>query len=235
MSAPNIEPNNQANNAGFPPAPPEDSSNRQGWKVEKRKFFVPGGFIPVELEGELPEGVEVWRDPVRAVAVGFSGKRGKPDWYYRFPSEERMQRHVDDWIKRIREAEEWKAKRRAEAKAKAAQGHGCKVGDIFRCSWGYEQTNVDYYQITELHGRTMATVRRIAAQAEENGWLRGDCAPAPGRFLDEDRYPAMRVKINTGETPSFRAYSFASAYLMKPTVEVEGVKTYNVDYWSAYH
>ena len=38
------------------------------------------------------------------------------------------------------------------------------VGDVFASSWGYEQTNVDFYQVVALHGRTMVTVRKIRAQ-----------------------------------------------------------------------
>lgn len=233
MSAPTHNLNSQTNTAA-PSAASREARQPAGVKIEKRKFFVPGGFVAVVLGDEAVEGVEVWRDPSKPVACGFSGKRGKPDWYYRFQSEERMQQHIDAWLKRLNEVEGWKAQRRAERKATAEAGHGCKVGDVFRCSWGYDQTNVDYYQITELHGRTMATVRRIAAQSQETGWLQGECAPAPGRFLDEERYPAMRVRINGGTTPSFKAYSFASAYLMKPTVQVGELRTYETASWSAY-
>lgn len=231
MSALNIEQDGQANNAGVPPAPPEGSSNRQGWKVEKRRFSVPGGFVPFDLVGELPQGVEVWRDPVRAVAAGFSGKRGKPDWYYRFKDEARMQQHVEAWLQRLRDGEQWKAQRRAEAKMKAVEGHGCAVGDVFVCSWGYEQTNVDYYEVTALHGRTMATVRRIACQSEDTGYMQGESVPAPGRFLEQ--HEPQRVRIAPGSPPSFRAHSFAGAYRMTP-VEVGGVRVFRTHNWSAY-
>lgn len=231
MSALNIEMNTQANNAGVPPAPPEGSSNRQVWKVEKRKFSVPGDFVPVELEGDLPEGVEVWRDPVNAIAAGFSGKRGKPDWYYRFKNEERMQQHIEAWLQRLQEAEAWKAQRKAEAKAKAAEGHGCKVGDVFVCSWGYDQTNVDYYEVVALHGTTMATVRRIGCQSEGTGYLMGQSVPAPGQYLEQ--HEPQRVRITAGNPASFKAYSFASAYKMQP-VEVAGIKVFKTHHWSAY-
>ena len=34
----------------------------------------------------------------------------------------------------------------------AAERDGLKVGDVLRSSWGYDQTNVDYYEVVELVG-----------------------------------------------------------------------------------
>lgn len=231
MSALNIEPNSQANVAGVPPAPPEDSSNRQGVKTPFR--WVPRDYMPVELVG-APDGAQVFAREDGCAAIAYSGRRGKHDWHHSFSGSERLHAFVAKWVAGLVRADEWRCQRRAERKAAGAAGHGCKVGDIFRCCWGYDQTNVDYYQVTALHGRTMATVRRIAAQAQETARLQGECAPAPGHFLDADRYPPMRVKLNPGATPSFKAYSFASAYLVKPIVELAGVKSYAVDHWTAY-
>lgn len=227
---PNMHERTDQTNAAAPSAAPRAPAS----SVVKGKTpcrWVPSGYEPVALVG-APVGAEVFFDG--RAGLSFSGRRSKPDWHYTFRSTEQFQRHVDTWLANLRRHEAVQAERRAERKAAVEAGHGCKVGDVFRSSWGYDQTNVDYYQITELHGRTMATVRRIASQAQETGWLQGDCAPAPGNFLDEERYPPMRVRINGGETPSFKAYSFAGAYLVKPLLDVAGVKTYGVDRWSAY-
>ncbi|HCB5058448.1 TPA: hypothetical protein M0F96_004014 [Salmonella enterica subsp. enterica serovar Paratyphi C] len=40
------------------------------------------------------------------------------------------------------------------------------VGDIFVASWGYEQTNVSFYQVISLHGKTTVTVREICANTQ---------------------------------------------------------------------
>lgn len=36
------------------------------------------------------------------------------------------------------------------------------VGDIFVSSWGYEQTNVTFYQVLSVHGKKTVTVARFA-------------------------------------------------------------------------
>ena len=68
------------------------------------------------------------------------------------------------------------------------------VGDILVSSWGYDQTNIDYYQVVRVT-RATVTVRPIAAAAHslDNGWT-GTVAPLPDQFTGE----AMRRKIQHG-------------------------------------
>lgn len=54
----------------------------------------------------------------------------------------------------------------AEAKKPAAKTekvnkYGVKVGDIFAASWGYEQTNVDFFQVVALVGESSVRVREV--------------------------------------------------------------------------
>jgi hypothetical protein len=108
--------------------------------------------------------------------------------------------------------------------------HDVKVGDIFQCSWGYDQTNIDYYEVTRVMA-SMVEVREIAATREETAWLQGECVPAPGHYIGEP----MRKRVAVyGSGPCIRIYSFASAYRIKPTAVVDGVKTFPVSNWSAY-
>lgn len=39
---------------------------------------------------------------------------------------------------------------------------GVKVGDIFHYSWGYEQTNANYFQVIALKGTKQVIIREIA-------------------------------------------------------------------------
>lgn len=87
-----------------------------------------------------------------------------------------------------------------------------KVGDVFRSSWGYEQTNVDYFQVIKLIGKTMMLVQEIGQEREydANG-LSGSCKPVRDNFLDRE---PKRVKIqNDGNGRAcFRQYSHSNAY-----------------------
>ena len=42
--------------------------------------------------------------------------------------------------------------------------YGVKVGDLFSASWGYEQTNVDFFQVIALVGETSVRVREVYPQ-----------------------------------------------------------------------
>jgi hypothetical protein len=108
--------------------------------------------------------------------------------------------------------------------------HNVKLGDIFCCSWGYDQTNVDYYEVTKVMG-SMVEVREIGQQREDTAWLQGECAPAPGHFIGKP----MRKRVNVcSGTPSIKVYSFAYAYRIEPLAEVAGAKVYEVSHWTAY-
>ena len=63
--------------------------------------------------------------------------------------------------------------------------HSLKVGDILTSSWGYEQTNYDFYEVVALNGKSMVTLRKLARKSDETGWLRGTTVPVPGQYVGE--------------------------------------------------
>lgn len=191
-----------------------------------RKFYIPAGYELLRQDEEL--GLEVWgTTSPRLVAIAFAGKRNKPDWHFKFASIERLERKIDETIAGLRSHLQRVAERRVARNAP----HDVKVGDVFRCSWGYDQTNIDYYQVTNLIGAAFVEVRKIAAMAEETGYLQGDCVPAVGDFIGEPM--RKKVSVYNGE-PSIRIYDFASARRMKPVAHVAGKALYGASHWTAY-
>jgi len=83
-------------------------------------------------------------------------------------------------IDRIVERREAKKKARAEMKAK---GNPYKVGQIFYNSWGWEQTNIDYYQIVRVTQASIF-VRQIGKKdREETGFMSYNTRPAKDEFI----------------------------------------------------
>ena len=66
------------------------------------------------------------------------------------------------------------------------------VGDVFVSSWGYEQTNVTFYQVLSVHGKKTVTVREIRANSEYTHSMVGFKTPD---FGDE-----LAIKIEDFET-----------------------------------
>ena len=60
-----------------------------------------------------------------------------------------------------------------------------EIGTIFVCSWGYDQTNVDFYQVVKRTAK-MVTVRKIRAIHEAAYHLASYLMPIKNGFLDRD-------------------------------------------------
>jgi hypothetical protein len=225
-----------------------------GFKLD-RAFFRPKGAVPAI---DMPElGVEVFyltektAAGERCTVKAFAGKRSKPDIYCRYRSAERAEVAVAEWIASLKGRVAEKA---ATKKAVAAWSHGLKAGDVFYCSWGYDQTNINYYEIVAVKGKAVE-VLELQQQSEDTGYMTGKCVPIPGKYCEFADYeseaskahkesrgyylskvPAPRRMIPqrgyNGE-PTLSVYSFASAHLVKP-VEVQGVKCFSPKGWTAY-
>lgn len=65
--------------------------------------------------------------------------------------------------------------------------HNIKKGDIFYHSWGYEQTNIDYYQVIKTTKKTISLIR-IKGSAEEynNSGMTGSVIPIKDNFVDDE-------------------------------------------------
>jgi hypothetical protein len=134
----------------------------------------------------------------------------KNEFYYRFPNVERMYEYVNNFLADRLKAQEMKEKRKVEAKVRAAAlAANVKVGDIFVDSWGYEQTNVDFYQVVAKPSAKTVVVREIAFErvegSEQPHGMACDVRPVPNEFIGEE----MKKRIdNYG---GFKVNSFSSA------------------------
>lgn len=95
-------------------------------------------------------------------------------------------------------------------KATATPNHSVKVGDLFYTSWGYEQTNVNFFQVVELVGASSVRVREVSPELIEEEAVspmsadrryklpeEGEMLPAsahPSFIEDNDRGDLRRVK-----------------------------------------
>lgn len=91
---------------------------------------------------------------------------------------------------------------------------GIQVGDIFYSSWGYDQTNVDFYQVVGLTGASVK-VRQIAQRTVRSGGAGGDSVVAvPDHFVGE----VMTKRIqNYRDVPTFTLNSYSDASLWDGT------------------
>jgi len=191
----------------------------------KHARYIPSGYSLIAKDERYGFEVYATLSP-RVVAICYAGKRSKPDWHYRFRDEASLHNQITKTLDGLMQY----ADRKAEWKAKRNAPHDVKVGDIFRSSWGYDQTNIDYYECVKVIG-AMIEVCAIAQEREETEFMQGQCVPVPGKFIGE----TMRKRVSmAGGEPSFSVASYASAYRMKPIAKVGSKPLFESSHWTAY-
>lgn len=112
---------------------------------------------------------------------------------------------------------------------KPALSEVVKVGDFFECSWGYDQTNVNFYEVVAVTRATVKVVPVASGLVDESLNIT-HVAPLAGTtrdydsFLPVDKPSTKRPTIyrsNGVWTCSIRLESFANGYLWdcKPAYE----------------
>ena len=87
---------------------------------------------------------------------------------------------------------------KAKAKKQPVNKYGVKVGDMFCDIWGYEQTNVDFYQVVDLKGSTTVVLKPVKKNARMIGDMSYMVSPIKDDFL-EGKYKT-RLMTNGEET-----------------------------------
>lgn len=154
----------------------------------------------------------------------FVGKQAKPVINYSYRNEAEREAAVKRAFDACRASEGYKAERRAARKAFV---HSYKAGDLFRRSWGYDQTNVNFYQVVAVKGKTL-TVREIAQDYVETGFMCGKTGPQIGEF----KGPEVKCLAQDGYI-KVEKYSGANAYYVAPKM-VGTIPTYDASYTSSY-
>ena len=126
-------------------------------------------------------------DGVSYEVVAYSGRRMKPDFYYRFRSLAEATSYVEKWASgqynHVLEKQERK-ERKKELNKQAQEL--VSVGDVFKASWGYEQTNIDYYQVVGMTGKRTVQLRKIAGEMVERSYGdHGRKVPLLNEFIGE--------------------------------------------------
>lgn len=185
--------------------------------------YIPQGARKVASK-KAPAVAYVYEMAGRPYAVAYAFNRGKCEWHFRFKDEAERAKRIDLFFKGIEAAMIFKAEQKAAAKERNKPG-AVKVGQVFVSSWGYDQTNVDFYEVVALKGNASALVVKIGAESLEGSEGRdcGKCIPSmsPDRAKGKEPFLA-RIKGNRIVSSKIYGRGGASAWEGKP------------EYWSSY-
>lgn len=139
--------------------------------------LTPTRYIPNDsIEHNHPQGLGVVYSysfgPGRIAAIAYGGKRNKADWHYTFKTPESLEAAVAKFFAGLDRHVEFVAERRKSHNT----GHDFKVGDVVVNSWGYDQTNVDWYRVTRAT-KCFVWLKPIAGHVEETGFMSGKSQP----------------------------------------------------------
>ena len=180
----------------------------------KREHYIPDGAREVrddESDADAYHHEGKGRIDGEPCAVFFCGRRQKPDHRYRFRNEEERDVYTKHYFEKRREHDDFKVE--AKAKATKALGHAAdklKVGDVYSASWGYDQTNVDFYVITEILGRVTVMLQPLGYDIVKSHEDSGAEYVVPA--LRNHKGRAMKKRVNAYGGFSINSYIAASPW-----------------------
>lgn len=128
-----------------------------------------------------------------ALTIEIRNTKGRTVKCWRFSNEVRINEYMETMRSRLKAHEEYKEKR--------------KVWSMFYSSRGYEQTNVDFYQVIEKKGMTLKLRRIGAERVETHSSMSEDVKPVKDSFRDEE---ILTKRINNYWDISLNSYASAS-------------------------
>ena len=189
--------------------------------------YVPKGFQLIKAVPEL--GLEVYGiySP-KVLAICYAGKRSKSDWYYRFSNVECLNKKIEQTIEGLNAAIAAKMEKKVLRTKKA----DVSVGDVFKASWGYDQTNIDYYQVVSVIGK-MVEVCKIGSEGQDDCFMSGMCVPVVNNFIGKP-FKKLAQCCEYGGEARIKINSFCSAYKMKPVAMIGNKAVYEASRYSYY-
>lgn len=149
-------------------------------------------------------------------AVCYEGRRTKPSFNLRFMSAERRSAYVLKWTEdRQKEVDAKLADRQLKRDFKTT----LTVGSILSASWGWEQTNVEFWQVLGVKSPKRVLIRPIEKRLAEDGdhsrnGMAGKVIPVNDAFLDNS--DPVEKQVSIGNRITFSKYRRLSPWSGKP-------------------
>lgn len=155
-------------------------------------------------------GLEIWtytNSKGFPAGIAFWGKSNKPLWNYSYRNQGELDRKIQETINSRKSHVDRVQQKRQE---RTQFRHTLKEGDILYSSWGYDQTQCDYYQVVTI-GEKSVKVRRIANKAVDNDYV----VAIPNHFTG----PEMTKIVKPGNVINIASYANAYPWDGKPKYE----------------
>lgn len=170
-------------------------------------------YLPAEIKNQdpfVPPGTDLeiwtWEKLGKIYGIAFAGKANKPLWHWSFPTEARRQQEIDATIQRRKE--HFAEKARKQTLRKEFQ-HGLESGTMLYNSWGYDQTQVDWFQVTKLVGKQVE-VRPVGSKIVRESGNQDYVVPVPNHFTGP---PLRKTPQSGGSSGPYLKMNHGYAYV----------------------
>lgn len=170
-----------------------------------RERIIPSGAVKVADKASDAVLYVYTADDGRPALMAYQGRQSKPAIWVRYRTTERREKAAQDFLE----------SRRAHKvrKAKANAPHKLEEGHMLVCSWGYDQTNVDFYQVTRVVGPHTVEVRKVrSTMVEGDNSFAGKVIPVFHAFTGEPQ----THRVSSGDRITLTSYSSASLWNGRP-------------------
>lgn len=151
------------------------------WQTDREAAEVLACGLKVLRGGTSDQGFIGSQKPTARVWLP---KATKPYANYRFANEAAREAWITQQVTNYEAAQTVKAERKTVRAGSAANAEAVTVGDIFDYSWGYDQTNVEFFEVTAKSGRAVV-IRKVAQSIESEGQGSERVLPVRGSFVGE--------------------------------------------------
>jgi hypothetical protein len=141
-------------------------------RLTLRPAYIPAGAVPV-FEHANGSAAYTYERAGKLYAVTFWGTAAKPHSHYSFRNAAQRDAHLAEFKASIESSVAYKTEKRAK---ELAVPNPFVAGDVLYTSWGYDQTNIDFYVVTRVSGKAVY-VRAIKQTTTETGFMCGDTKP----------------------------------------------------------
>ena len=162
-------------------------------KIEHELFATESGVVAYKFESQGSPALML-----------FIGKANKPFIHCRFLSEESREKKIQTIVSNI----EHDLKQKAERKVKQTQPSTLKVGSILYTSWGYDQTNVEFFEVVKTSGKRTVELMRLQCTRTSAHTFEDRVIPIPGLYITEGYQPQENgtYRVKNGTTVTFNSY-----------------------------
>lgn len=127
------------------------------------KQYIPNNYELIDTSDLINSNLndlKFYGDQNKLIALCHSEKTKNPIWHYKF-------KNIDHMLNKIKSTIDERIEHKqkiVERKENRKLPHTFKIGDYVSCSWGYDQTNIYFYMITEVVSDSSVRLARVRGQ-----------------------------------------------------------------------